>query len=240
VLIEYGSGSGRKTRILVQALSPAAYVPIDIAPQLEAWSADLAREFPDVTVIAVCADYSRPLALPGIDRFRDHRRVIYFPGSTIGNFTVPEALAFLKNARAVVRPGGAMLVGVDLRKDPEVLKAAYDDAQGVTADFNLNLLTRINRELGATIDTSKFRHRAIYNEALGRVEMHLESVCEQKLSVAGRTFDFRRGETIHTESSYKYTIDGFQELARSGGFVPQSWWTDPQELFSVHYLTVPN
>ena len=240
VLIEYGSGSGRKTRVLVEALSPAAYVPIDIsAAQLESWSADLAREFPGIAVVAVCADYSRPLALPGIDRFREQRRVIYFPGSTIGNFTVPEALAFLKNARSVARPGGAMLVGVDLKKDPTVLQAAYDDAQGVTAEFNLNLLVRINRELGASIDTSTFRHRAIYNEQLGRVEMHLESQCDQELSIAGRTFTFRRGETIHTESSYKYTIAGFQELARNAGFAPQTWWTDPQEFFSIHYLAVP-
>ena len=241
VLIEYGSGSGRKTRILVEALAPAAYVPIDIAaPQLEAWSSDLAREFPDVTVIAVCADYSRPLALPGIDRFRDRRRVIYFPGSTIGNFTVPEALAFLKNARAVARPGGAMLIGVDLKKDPDVLRAAYDDAQGVTAEFNLNLLVRINRELGAAIDTSTFRHRAIFNRELDRVEMHLESTREQKVTISNRTFAFRRGETIHTENSYKYSIDGFQELARRAGFDPQTCWTDPQDLFSVHYLTVPD
>lgn len=240
VLIEYGSGSGRKTRILVEALAPVAYVPIDIAaPQLEIWSSDLAREFPNVTVIAVCADYSRPLALPGIDRFRDRRRVIYFPGSTIGNFTVPEALAFLKNARAVARPGGAMLIGVDLKKDPDVLQAAYDDAQGVTAEFNLNLLVRINRELGAAIDTSTFRHRAIYNRALDRVEMHLESAREQTVTIANRTFSFRRGETIHTENSYKYSINGFQELARRAGFDPQTCWTDQQDLFSVHYLTVP-
>ena len=240
VLIEYGSGSGRKTRVLVEALSPAAYVPIDIsAAQLEKWSADLAREFPKVVVVAVCADYSRPLALPGVDRFREQRRVVYFPGSTIGNFTGPEALAFLKNARTVVRPDGAMLVGVDLKKDPKMLQAAYDDAQGVTAAFNLNLLERINRELGARIDTSTFRHRAIYNEALGRIEMHLESQCDQALNLAGRTIRFRRGETIHTENSYKYTIAEFQELARNAGFVPQTSWTDPQDLFSIHYLVAP-
>ena len=241
VLIEYGSGSGRKTRILVEALAPAAYVPIDIAAaQLDAWSSDLAREFPRVAVIAVCADYSRPLALPGLDRFRGHRRVIYFPGSTIGNFTVPEALAFLRNARTVARRGGAMLVGVDLKKDPAMLQAAYDDAQGVTAEFNLNLLARIKRELGADIDTSAFRHRAFYNAGLGRVEMHLESLRDQEAVIAGRTFVFRRGETIHTENSYKYSIGGFQDLARGAGFEPQAVWTDEHALFSVHYLTVPD
>lgn len=240
VLIEYGSGSGRKTRILVEALAPAAYVPIDIASaQLTGWSAELARAFPAVTVIAVCADYSRPFALPGLDRFREHRRVIFFPGSTVGNFTVPEALAFLKNACRVAQPGGAMLVGVDLKKDPALLQAAYDDAQGITAQFNLNLLARINRELGASIDITAFRHRAFYNAELGRIEMHLESLRDQQVAIADRTFAFSQGETIHTENSYKYSIAEFQDLARRAGFVAQTCWTDSRELFSVHYLTAP-
>ena len=240
LLVEYGSGSGRKTRILVEAVAPAAYVAIDIASaQLTAWSSELAGQFPSLTVIAVCADYSRPLALPGIDRFRDSRRVIYFPGSTIGNFTVPEAVAFLGNARTVARRGGAMLVGVDLKKDPEILQAAYDDARGVTAEFNLNLLARIQRELGAHIDTSAFRHRAFYNAEFGRIEMHLESLRDQQAVIANRAFVFRRGETIHTENSYKYSIGEFQDLARSAGFDPQAVWTDERKLFSVHYLTVP-
>lgn len=241
VLIEYGSGSGRKTRILMEALAPVAYVPIDIASaQLSAWSAELARAFSTVAIVAVCADYSRPFALPGLDRFGAHRRVIYFPGSTIGNFTVPEALTFLRNACAVARPGGAMLVGVDLKKDPAVLRAAYDDAAGVTARFNMNLLVRINRELGANIDLAAFRHRAFYNAELGRIEMHLESLRDQKVTIGDRTFVFGQGETIHTENSCKYTIAEFQELARSAGFAPQMCWTDPQKLFSVHYLTVPD
>lgn len=240
VLIEYGSGSGRKTRILVEALAPAAYVPIDIAAaQLTGWSAELARAFPAVAVVAVCADYSRPFALPGLDRFREHRRVIYFPGSTVGNFTTPEALAFLKNACTIARPGGAMLVGVDLKKDAALLQAAYDDAQGITAQFNLNLLARINRELGANIDIAAFRHRAFYNAEVGRIEMHLESLRDQQVAIADRTFTFRQGETIHTENSYKYSIAEFQDLARRAGFVAQTCWTDARELFSVHYLTVP-
>lgn len=240
VLIEYGSGSGRKTRILMEALRPAAYVPIDIASQqLAACSAEFAASFPDVAVIAVCADYSRPFALPGLDRFRKHRRVIYFPGSTVGNLTVSEALVFLTNACAVARPGGAMLVGVDLKKDPAVLRAAYDDAQGVTAQFNLNLLARINRELGANIDIAAFRHRAFYNAEAGRIEMHLESLRDQAVVIANRAFDFREGETIHTENSYKYSVAEFQELARNAGFTAQTCWTDARQLFSVHYLTVP-
>jgi len=165
--------------------------------------------------------------------------VIYFPGSTVGNLTVSEALAFLRNACAVARPGGAMLVGVDLKKDPAVLRAAYDDAQGVTAQFNLNLLARINRELGANIDIAAFRHRAFYNAEAGRIEMHLESLRDQAVVIANRAFDFREGETIHTENSYKYSVTEFQELARNAGFTAQTCWTDARQLFSVHYLTVP-
>jgi len=240
VLIEYGSGSGRKTRILVEALAPAAYVPIDIASQqLADYSAEFARAFPHIAVIAVCADYSRPFALPGLERFRERRRAIYFPGSTIGNFTMSEALAFLRNACAVAGPGGAMLVGVDLKKDPAVLHAAYNDAQGITAQFNLNLLERINRELGANINVAGFRHRAIYNAGAGRIEMHLESLRDQRVVIGDRAFTFRRGETIHTENSCKYSIAEFQELARKAGFVPQACWTDARDWFSVHYLTAP-
>lgn len=240
VLIEYGSGSGRKTRLLIEAVAPVAYVPIDIASaQLTDWSAELARDFSNTAVIAVCADYSRPFALPGLERFREHRRVIYFPGSTIGNFAVPEALGFLRSARVVAQPGGAMLVGVDLKKDPAMLLAAYDDAQGITAQFNLNLLERINRELGANIDLTAFRHRATYNAEAGRIEMHLESLREQRVVIADRTITFRKGETIHTENSCKYSIAEFQDLARSAGFVAQTCWTDSHNLFSVHHLTVP-
>jgi dimethylhistidine N-methyltransferase len=239
-LIEYGSGSGRKTRILIEALAPVAYVPIDIAAtQLKASSADLAREFPGLAVLAVCADYSRPLALPDMNGVNARRRVIYFPGSTIGNFTVPEAAAFLANARVVAGPGGGLLIGVDLKKDPALLNAAYNDAQGVTARFNLNLLARINRELGADFDLTAFRHDAFYNARLGRIEMHLVSLREQQVTVRGHVFSFRSGETIHTESSYKYSIEEFAALARGAGFVPQACWTDPEHLFSVHYLIVP-
>lgn len=239
-LIEYGSGSGRKTRALIAELKPAVYVSIDIAgEQLRASAAQLAEMFPELRVVAVCADYSRPLALPEIGRLGTLRRAIYFPGSTIGNFTVPESLEFLRNARRLAGPGGAMLVGVDLKKDHDVLHAAYNDAQGVTAAFNLNLLARINRELGADFDLSAFRHHAFYNAQGGRIEMHLVSLKGQRVTLCGRRFDIRAGETIHTENSYKYSIAEFQELARAAGFEPEACWTDPQQLFAVHYLAVP-
>ncbi len=240
MMIEYGCGSGHKTHVLIAQLRPVAYVPIDIAgEQLKAAALRLAQEFPELIIVAVCTDYSRPLRLPEIEGMHAQRRVIYFPGSTIGNFTLPEAGAFLRNVRALAGAGGAMLVGVDLKKDPAVLHAAYNDAQGITAEFNLNLLRRINRELGADFDLSAFRHHAFYNAEIGRIEMHLESLAAQRVTLAGRHIDFRRGETIHTENSYKYSVDEFRALARASGFEPQAVWTDPGQLFSVHYLVVP-
>jgi dimethylhistidine N-methyltransferase len=241
ILIEYGSGTSRKTRVLLAELRPVAYVPIDIAgEQLRISASRLAQTLRPLKVIAVCADYSRPFALPEIDGLRARRRVIYFPGSTIGNFTVPEAGQFLQQARILAGPGGAMLIGVDLRKDPALLHAAYNDAQGITAEFNLNLLRRINRELGANFDLPAFHHRAFYNAEAGRIEMHLVSVRVQRVSVGGRSFEFRSEETIHTENSYKYSIEGFLQLARSAGFESAACWTDPLRWFAVHYLTVPH
>jgi len=236
-LIEYGSGDGRKTRILIDALSPVAYVPIDIArAQLNATAAQIAREFPRLRVVAVCADYSRPLGLPELDGLEARRRIVYFPGSTIGNLTPTEATAFLAGARGQVSAGGGLLIGVDLKKDRNRLDAAYNDARGVTAAFNLNLLARINRELGADFDLSAFRHRAFYDEARGRIEMHLESVKTQAVTIGGRAIAFRAGETIHTENSYKYSVRDFQELARAAGLAPVECWLDPEGLFGVHYL----
>lgn len=240
ILIEYGSGTGRKTRVLIAALAPAVYVPIDIAgEQLRVSAMQLAEAFPKLEIVAVCADYSRPFRLPEIGSMSARRRVIYFPGSTIGNFTAPEARAFLRNARALAGAEGAILVGVDLKKDHALLHAAYNDAQGVTAEFNLNLLARINRELGADFDLSAFRHHAFYNAGAGRIEMHLVSLEAQRVTLGGHIFDFRPGETIHTENSCKYSVEEFQQLARSAGFEPAACWTDPQLLFAVHYLTVP-
>ena len=240
-LIEYGSGTSRKSRILIAALDPAAYVPIDIAAeQLRVSAAAIARAFQGLPVHAVCADYSRPFALPALAEAEVHRKVIYFPGSTIGNLTRPEALAFLRGARTVAGRGGAMLVGVDLRKSPAILVPAYEDAQGVTARFNLNLLVRINRELQGDFDISAFRHEARYDEARGRIEMHLVSTREQQARVAGRVFDFRVGESIHTENSCKYSVAEFEELARDSGFVAEQCWTDAESLFSVHLLAIPD
>jgi L-histidine Nalpha-methyltransferase len=239
-LIEFGSGSARKTRILIEAAAPAAYVAIDIArDQLEATAADLARDFPRLEVIAICADYSRPIALPPLAAPGSRRRVIYFPGSTIGNLVPAEARAFLRNAGSLAGAGGGLLIGVDLQKETARLNAAYNDARGVTAEFNLNLLARINRELGAAFDLSAFRHLAFYNEALGRIEMHLVSTKAQAVTIGGGVFRFRADETIHTENSYKYSIPGFQELGRDAGLAPAECWTDPERLFAVHYLGAP-
>ena len=238
-LIEFGSGSSRKTRILIGELAPVAYIPIDIAAeQLKASSVALAQAFPGLPIVAVCADYTRPLELPALDGIEVRRRVVYFPGSTIGNFTVPEAAEFLRNARVIAGARGGLLIGVDLKKDRARLEAAYDDAQGVTAQFNLNILARINRELGADFDLPAFRHKAFYDAGLGRIEMHLVSAREQDVAIRGRVFRFGAGETIHTENSYKYSIAEFQALALGSGFAPQACWTDGEALFAVHYLTV--
>ncbi|MGH8729736.1 MAG: L-histidine N(alpha)-methyltransferase [Burkholderiales bacterium] len=230
-LVEYGSGASRKTRILIEAARPRLYMPVDISREsLSHSSAKLASDFPWLKIWAVWADYSRELALPE----NDLRRVIFFPGSTVGNFTPEEALAFLKNCKEVGGEEGAMLVGVDVKKSPAALDAAYADARGVTAAFNLNLLTRINRELKGNFDVGRFSHRAFYDAALGRIEMHLVSDGAQRIMIADREFEFVEGESIHTENSYKYTVGEFQELARESGFRPVKCWADA--LFSIHYL----
>ena len=238
-LIEYGSGVQAKTRILIQALQTRLYVPIDIAiGTLRASSNELAGRFPWLNIVGICADYTRPLALPEFTGVPIRRKVAFFPGSTVGNFTPPEALQFLKQARRAVGAGGALLIGVDLKKDKATLDAAYADAKGVTARFNLNLLQRINRELGADFQTNRFRHKAFYEPSQGRVEMHLESLYAQVAHVAGQRFDFAPGETIHTEISCKYSIGEFQELGKRAGFSPEKVWTDPEQLFSVHGMVV--
>lgn len=235
-LVEFGSGSGRKVRLLLEALvKPACYVAIDISREhLLAASDDLAGQFPAIAVAAVCADYTQPFALPALQV--SGKRLGFFPGSTIGNFTPPEAATFLIGCRRLLGPGAEMLVGVDLKKDPAILHAAYNDAAGVTAAFNLNLLARINRELDGDFDVERFAHVAFYNPAHGRIEMHLESQVAQDVSVAGRRFHFARRERIHTENSYKYGVAEFHEVASAAGFRPVAVWTDPERLFSLHYL----
>ncbi|HUL41165.1 MAG TPA: L-histidine N(alpha)-methyltransferase [Burkholderiales bacterium] len=236
-LIEYGSGASRKTRILLEHLRPPAYLPIDVAcEELRASSRMLAREFPGMQIIAVCADFSEAVQLPDSSAPELKRKAIYFSGSTIGNFTKAETVILLKHAAQVVSAQGAMLVGVDLKKPQARLVAAYNDGKGVTAEFNLNLLARINRELNGNFRLEKFCHRAFYNAEEGRIEMHLESLTAQQVMIGGRCFDFRAGETIHTENSYKYSLREFQQLARQAGFDPLRAWTDEEHLFSVHYL----
>jgi len=234
-LIEYGSGESLKSRLLIRALRPSAYVPVDISESaLRAAARRLRREFGWLDVLAVHGDFSRPLKIPVAEA--RGRRLVYFPGSTIGNLTPEEAHAFLRMTRGQVGPRGAMLVGVDLRKDANILHAAYNDARGVTAAFNLNLLARVNRELGARFDLRRFRHYAYYNAALGRIEMHLVSLARQSVDVGNYRFAFDAGESIHTENSYKYSVEGFRSLARSAGFRGEEVWTDAKGLFSLHGL----
>ena len=236
-LIELGSGASRKVRILLGALDrPAAYVPLDISRErLREAADDLAADFPDLKVVAVCADYTRPFALPPLPGPQG-KRVGFFPGSTIGNFEPDAVVRFLANYAELLGPGGEMLIGVDLKKDPAILNRAYNDAAGLNAAFNLNLLVRINRELGGDVDLDRFAHHAFYNEAAGRVELYIKSLADQVVGVAGRRFRFAEGELIHTENSYKYAIPEFRALAARAGFRAVETWTDPAQLFSVHYL----
>ena len=235
-LVEFGSGSSTKTRIVLStATSLAAYVPVDISAQfLEQQAADLRREYPDLAVLPVAADFTKPFDLP--DAAHNMPRVGFFPGSTIGNFEPHEAAAFLRHAGRILGGGATFVVGVDLIKDTLVLKKAYNDSQGVTAQFNLNLLARMNRELGAKFDLASFEHHAFFNRERSRIEMHLASLKRQRIKLCGECIDFRAGETIHTESSYKYSIDSFRALARGAGWAPVAVWTDPDSYFSVHAL----
>ena len=235
-LIEFGAGASVKMGLLLDALArPRAYVAIDISREfLLAGARAAAQAYPDLRVVAVHGDYAgtEPLRLPELG---PGRRLGFFPGSTIGNLTPAESVGFLKRARALLRDGD-LIVGVDTKKDKKILDAAYDDARGVTAAFNLNLLRRANAELGANFDMAAFRHRAFYNESKGWIEMHLESLKAQKATVGGRDYAFRAGERILTEISCKYTVAEFQDVARAAGFTPLAAWTDDQARFSVHYL----
>jgi len=230
-LIEYGSGESLKTRLLIRALRPKAYLPVDISESaLEGAALRLRREFPWLRVVPIAGDFSRSLDLPAAKA----PRTAYFPGSTIGNLTPEEAHGFLARSRAHAR---RMLIGTDLRKDANLLHAAYNDSRGVTAAFNLNLLARINRELGADFDLRRFSHYAFYNAAHGRIEMHLISLQRQKISLGRHRFAFERGESIHTENSCKYSIEGFRALAGAAGFEGKKTWTDRGGLFALHGLT---
>jgi dimethylhistidine N-methyltransferase len=236
-LIELGSGASKKIRLLLEALRPRHYLGIDISREFLRESVQrLAHDYPWLEVHAACADFAQDFDLP--DPAGSGRRLVFFPGSTIGNFEPHEALAFLQRVRRLVQPDGALVIGVDLKKDPAVLHAAYNDGQGITAAFNLNLLERLRAELGAEFDPKAFRHRAFYDARHGRIEMHLVSRRAQEIRVLGRRFRFEPGESIHTENSYKYSVAEFHTLARRAGLQPRQVWLDAAHLFSVHYLSV--
>lgn len=236
-LVEFGAGSSQKARLLLSALErPRAYIPVDISREhLLHSAAAISRDHAGLTVVALHADYTADFDLPEPAHDPGGRHVGFFPGSTIGNFTPDEAGRFLSRARRLLR-GGPMVVGVDLKKSVAVLDAAYNDAAGVTAAFNLNLLIRINRELGADFRLDRFRHHAFYNARFGRVEMHLVSKNAQTVRMNGRTIAFREGETIHTENSYKYTVEEFSRLAEMTGFATARVWTDSDRKFGIFFL----
>jgi dimethylhistidine N-methyltransferase len=237
-LVEFGSGSSRKARVLLRSAPElAAYVPVDIcAEMVEQEARELRADCPGLKVLPVTADICFPFVLPAEAR-EAPIRVGFFPGSTIGNFEPHEAAAFLRNAGKILGHGARFIVGVDLIKPAEVLNAAYNDAQGVTAGFNFNLLVRINRELGGNFKLDSFEHHAFYNRERHRIEMHLASLKRQKVKVAGECFEFRAGETIHTENSYKYTPHSLGALARGVGWLPTAVWTDARQYFSIQAFT---
>ena len=233
-LIEFGTGSTRKVRIILDAATTVdAYVPVDISAEM-LWqeARQLQHDYPRLRVLPVAADFTQPFRLPSA--IVGLARAGFFPGSTIGNFEPQDAAAFLRHAGRMLGARATLVVGVDLVKDANILNAAYDDAAGVTAQFNLNLLTRINRELAADFDVDKFSHRAFYNSERRRIEMHLVSGRRQTVNIAGHVIEFAAGETIHTENSYKYTIESFGLMAQSTGWTPIKAWTDG--FFSVHAL----
>jgi len=238
-LIEFGAGSLRKVRLLLQAMSaPARFVPIDISGEfLQQAASGLRQSFPRLDIHPVVADYTQPLRLPALHSRNGHR-IGFFPGSTIGNFLPTEAAAFLRMAADLLR-GGALILGVDLVKPPEQLHKAYNDAQGITAAFNLNLLARANRELGTDFKLDQYAHYAFYNPLLQRVEMHLVSQCRQTVRFNDCCFDIAEGDTFHTENSYKFTLDGLTKMAKAAGFEPGPFWTDPDQLFCLAWLQAP-
>jgi L-histidine Nalpha-methyltransferase len=236
-LIELGSGASRKVRLLLEALeTPLAYIPVDISRGfLRDAAARIAADFPELDVIAVCADYSRPFALPKISGPAG-KTVGFFPGSTIGNFEPEAVVAFLAHCAKLLGPGAEMLIGADVKKDKAILDAAYNDAEGLNAAFNLNLLHRIANELDSDIAIDDFAHVAFYNPDEGRVELYIKSLKDQSAVIAGRRFSFAAGEMIHTENSYKYAISEFRALAARAGFKALDTWSDADGKFSVHYL----
>lgn len=234
-LIEPGAGSSVKVRFLLDRLRPAMYVPMDISSEHLRLSAErLAQDYPHIPIHAVCVDHTKPYELP--PDIPSNRRVFFYPGSSLGNFDPHEAVAFLSDLRQKAGDGGGLLIGIDTKKPVHVLNQAYNDAAGVTAEFNLNLLKRVKRELGGDVDPDNFYHYAYYNSQHGRIEMHLVSRDDHTLRVNGNVFNFKAGESIHTENSYKYLPEEFQELARQADWQSVKLWQDEQKYFSLHYL----
>lgn len=237
LLVEPGGGSCEKVHILLEGLQPVAYVPMDISKQhLKKATRQLATDYPWLEIHAACTDFTRHMKVP--DAAPDGQRIGFFPGSSIGNFDPQDAVGFMASVSEVVGPGGYLLIGVDLKKDKKMLEAAYNDATGVTAQFNLNLLLRINTELAGDFDLTLWHHKAIYNEQLGRIEMHLVSQLAQQVSIQDQVFDFAAGESIHTENSYKYSLDEFKALTHAAGFSVRELWMDDKKLFAVYLLRV--
>jgi len=235
LLIEPGSGDSYKVRLLLDALRPIAYLPIDISRRyLQDEAQKLAAEFTWLNVHAVCADFTGKLELPY--HVESTNRVAFFPGSTIGNFLPEQAVTVLNEIYMMVGDDGGLLIGVDLQKDAAILNAAYNDKKGVTEQFNKNLLQRINRELGANFDLEQFEHHAFFNEQKHRIEMHLVSMQEQQVNIDNHVFQFKKEQSILTEFSHKYTVEHFEELAEQAGFERIKTWLDNEKLFSVHYL----
>lgn len=238
-ILEFGAGSMQKVRVLLDAMDrPARYIPIDISGEhMNEAAAKMAKAYPLLQVEPLVADYTQDLVLPP-DMPPEGRRVGFFPGSTLGNFEPVDALRFMRMCARTLQ-GGALILGADLVKDPGLLHAAYNDAQGVTADFNRNVLVRANRELGANFQLDQFAHSAFYNAPFQRIEMHLMSTCQQVVRVGGTSFAFTQGETLHTENSYKFTVEGLHQLAQRAGFTPGQVWTDPDKQFCLLWLDAP-
>lgn len=236
-LVEFGSGTSLKTRLLLDQLeNPIAYVPVDISREhLFAAAGSLAKDYPDLHIVPVCADFTQNFELPQFIRTAQ-RRVVYFPGSTLGNFDRTQARALLARMRELVGKNGAVLIGIDLRKDPRVLERAYDDAAGVTAEFNINALRHVNRELGTDFDLDAFDHTAVWVENESRIEMHLVSKRDQVVHVGGEKVRIQRGEHLRTEYCHKYTLESFSDLAATAGLAVKRVWLDPNKLFSVQLL----
>ena len=237
MLVEFGSGSSIKTEVLLEALiDPAAYVPLDISEEhLIKTYKRLQEKYPTIEILPLVADFTQPFELPVASRDPSHAAV-FFPGSTIGNFLPAAATTMMKTIADILGPQGGMLIGIDLQKDPAIIEAAYNDSQGVTDRFNLNVLHRLNRELGANFDVDQFRHKAIYNQDMGRVEIYVVSQQDQQVNIADHQFQFAAGEEVLTEYSHKYTVDGFVELAAKAGFSLHKHWTDDENLFALLHL----